>query len=350
MYTVEIITKVDSVFKKEWESLSRKGQNASYFNSYAWFRTCVDVFSINQFEILTVRSAGNLVAILPMVNTQKHGIKILSNPGGKFNDRNPFLCASYDKKLLMTIIKVLQKKGSFMLPEVTEEVAQILKTRKGLQVVESSVNYILPFSDGPFVTLNKDQKRKIKKALRMHGQNIRFEMTIGDRRSFDIAKQIDKKSYREKKGIGTFVNEDESAFFEKLLKNNPDNMGINILYYKEQPISYEIGIHYNKIYYGVNKSFDANFLHLTPGKLTAYFLLEGLHNKGYKMFDFSRGDDQLKRSFTKMVKKQYDIYWIENRFQKAWLGILNSAKKKIIDTKFLYFAYRKTRSVAISML
>jgi hypothetical protein len=47
---------------------------------------------------------------------------------------------------------------------------------------------------------------------------------------------------------------------------------------------------------------------LVPGKVLLYFLLPELVERGFTLFDFSRGDSLLKRQFTQQKKIQYDIF------------------------------------------
>lgn len=340
-YTISYLTDIDEKDITMWNLLWQKSPFGHYFNSYIWFLTCKEVFSEFFYEVVFIKEGERLVAVLPLVKKERLGLGYVTNPGEKYIDRSALLTDKADFGMINFLIKELSIKGSFILPEITEEFEKIFKKNKNVTVEKSGTNLRLPFGDNPIRFLDKKQRKKIEKILRIYGKDLRIEMKRGSISALKKAISIDMKSYREKKNIGTFRNEIDKKFFLTLVKLNRDAVGINILYFKKKPIAYEVGIRSKKIYSGLNKSFDNNYRHLIPGKVIAFLLFMRLYEEGIEEFDFCRGEDMLKKSFTREFRIQYNAYFIKNPLKKAVFTTLFKAKHALINNSKFYSTYRK---------
>ncbi len=341
---IEYIEFINESLIEEWKSLWDSSVCAHFFNSYVWFQICSEVYPDLKPVIICIRHKNKLKALLPLVLVKKFGISFYTNPGGLFVDRSALLIDKYETATINTLFNALKAKGSFVLTEVPEDLASLFSQR-GIEKLETGVNLQLPFENNPFRFVKSKNMRKIKKVYEEYGRDISFEMNRGSVQSLKIAMKIDRISYRQKKNIGTFNNPLNRAFFASLVKNGRDNIGMNVLYYKKKPIAYEIGVRSGKIYHGINKSFNNSYAFLTPGKILAYSLFEGLHKEGMELFDFSRGDDMLKRSFTSISKMQYDIYYTNNLAARILLVNLSKLRKKLVSNRLFYSNYRKLVSL-----
>jgi CelD/BcsL family acetyltransferase involved in cellulose biosynthesis len=344
MKKVELIKNVDQKLAREWEFLWENSDTAHFFNSYKWFQVCQEVFPDAKYSILCVRDNESLEAVMPLVVSRKIGVKFLTNPGGKYIDRSALLVKKQDKAIIKCLVTKLKTKGSFLLPEVQSQLADLFVGQQ-LTKVTSGINLQLPFEDNPFRFVKAKNKRKITKIHEEYGKDLKFVMNRGNSATLKLAMNIDGISYRQKKNIGTFNNLIDRKFFTSLSRIAMQDTGINILYYKKKPVAYEIGIRAGKTYHGLNKSFDNRYAFLTPGKILAHYLFDGLHKEGIELFDFSRGDDMLKRSFTDITKMQYDIYYTDNLLARIALVGTSSLRKKLVENKLFYSTYRKLRSI-----
>ena len=344
MKKVELIKNVDQKLAKEWEFLWENSDTAHFFNSYKWFLVCQEVFPGAKYSILCVRDNESLEAVMPLVVSRKLGVKFHTNPGGKYIDRSALLVKKRDKAIIKCLVTKLKRMGSFFLPEVQSQLADLFVGQQ-LTKVTSGINLQLPFENNPFRFVKSKNMRKIEKIHEEYGRDIEFVMNRGNLKTLKLAMKIDGISYRQKKNIGTFNNSLDRAFFTHLINIGTEQVGINVLYYKKKPVAYEIGVRAGKIYHGLNKSFDNRYAFLTPGKILAHSLFEGLYAEGIELFDFSRGDDMLKRSFTTVSKMQYDIYYTNNLLARIALVGTSSLRKKLVGNKLFYSTYRKLVSI-----
>lgn len=329
----------------DWKILWQNSSTSHYFNSYDWYKTIKKVYTNTKVYVATLRQNGQLIAVLTLSKEKLYGVTVLKNPGGKFIDRSSLLTESNDRKVLEIFLKNLSSQNNVLLNEVTEDIESTLKNTRNINFLNSNVNYTLPFENNPFRFMQKEDRRKIRKVMKEHPNMFNLVMARGDLKLLDTAIKIDSKSYRDRKNIATFKNKIDRKFFEEIIKNNPKSAGINILYFRNKPIAYEIGIRAKGVYYGLNKSFDYKFRKLTPGKIIAYLLFEGLHKEGIKAFDFARGKDMLKKSFTKIEKKQYDAYIFNSKIKETWITSIKKAREQIVNNTFLYSTYRKAISL-----
>jgi CelD/BcsL family acetyltransferase involved in cellulose biosynthesis len=336
------ITSLTPEFKKEWEELSKKSAMSHYFNSLDWFLTCLDAFSYENFLILTARCDGELVGLLPLIKGRNYGISFFKNPGEKFIDRSPLLMQTFDKRILNKILNSLKKKGSFYLTELIDETILLLKPKHYL-IKKIDTNFYLPLGEGSSKHMSSRSKKNMDKLIERNKEHLEFKQYNSDVNALKIVRKVAKRSHKSRKNIESFDEENDRIFFEKLIENNPQSAKLNILFYKKRPISFEIGLLFENIYYGINTSFDYSFRQLSPGKMIEYFLIDSLKSAHVKVFDFSRGDDNVKRALTSLFKYQYDVYYLDSKFKNKIITSSISIEKTIKSNPKLYQTYRNVK-------
>lgn len=72
-------------------------------------------------------------------------------------------------------------------------------------------------------------------------------------------------------------------------------------------ISYMLGFVMNKVYFQWNIGFSENYKMFSPNKVHHLFLIEECFKRGYKEFDFMRGDSKYKFDWTKSFRRNYRV-------------------------------------------
>jgi CelD/BcsL family acetyltransferase involved in cellulose biosynthesis len=93
---------------------------------------------------------------------------------------------------------------------------------------------------------------------------------------------------------------------------------INLLYYKDEPISFQYGFLSKGVFNASNMAYMASFADFIPGRLLTYLVLPELIKLGITKMDFSRGNSQFKREFTRDFYQQYLVFYSANFFIKSW--------------------------------
>ena len=125
-------------------------------------------------------------------------------------------------------------------------------------------------------------------------------------------------------------------------------MRINILYFKNMPISYEIGFIAGKTYFGNQIAFKSQYKQYVPGKVLLVKLLEHYAEKGIEKIDFGSGDNHIKRAFTKNHNQFYQVVLSANTFVRVYIPFLFQVKNelyyKLQEHLTIYLAYRSMRN------
>jgi hypothetical protein len=197
-------------------------------------------------------------------------------------------------------------------------------------------------SDDPFIFLSKKQRSKIFSKVKKNQNRLILKNYQGIGEGLDIAFAIDEKSAKRESGRPTFVGEQDRQFYRHLIFELKDRVTIDILFYDSIAIAYSINFVYGKIYHAFKTDYDKNFRYLSPGKLILFFLLPRLKQEGFKMFDFSRGANVLKREFTPLAYPQYDLYYARNVFIRSWWKInliKENFKERLLENERFYNKY-----------
>ncbi len=327
-------------FLDKWHILWEKAYNPHLFNTPEWFLAYCEVFDVKDSLVLFIEEKGQLVALLPLVYDKVFGIRALVSPGGRFLDKSSLLLRLNDDSCINLIIKKLMSIDSFYLHELSKELSDmIVKSNRELLVREASINPYIPLTGDPFQYLAKDNKNKIFNRVKRNKEHLKYRNFLGDPAALEIAFTVDEISYKKTKGKPVFSSEREKSFFRKLLVMCKQHIVVNVVYYDNVPIVYDIGYLYKNTYQGALTSYNTNYRNLSPGKLLLYFILQRVKKEGLDTFDFSRGSSVFKSEFTNLSYPQYDAFYAKNLIVKYWWYSANNLYFFILENKLLYGLY-----------
>lgn len=333
----EILKKLDNSFVEKWQSVWDNQSGAHFFNSPDWFMVCLQSFGIKNYSVFVGYRNEQIKVILPMVEVKKFGIKFLASPGGKYLDKNSLLLADNNKQALWKIIEKTSKYANIYLAEVNSDVKE--QSPKNIFFKEASVNPYISLDENPFRFLPKKQKRDLLRRIRKYKD---FELKVYGvnlQEHLSTIFNIEKQSYKRKKGRHIFDNLTARKLYDQISKNSGKAL-VAILHFQDKPISHMFGLVYKNVFMAYHMAYLEEYKKLVPGKILLMFLLIKLKEEGFKMFDFSRGDSLLKQQFSQQKKIQYDIYVIRNRSVRLYINsillIQESFKNVKKDIKLFY--------------
>lgn len=328
---------LDNKLLEKWKKLWNISNDAHSFNAPEWLLVCKDTFNIDKFIILTVEENNELIALLPLVTEGKFGITTLCSPGRKFLDKSTLLMKDNNVALFRTIMNYLGNKDSFYLQEMSADLVDMLP----LSMLKNgiSINPYLPLRPDPFQFMSGKNRHKLFKTINTCTKYLKFKSFTGSLEALQIAVEIDKRSSKRQAGKAVFEKAEDHTFYSQLIKKFKQNFVIDILFYNSFPIAFSFGLLYGKTYHALNTAYDIEYGKIMPGKLLLYYIIQHLKEKNMEIFNFSRGQSQLKKSFTNLQETQYDIFYVKNTILKHWWYAAHKVHNEILDNRLLYGTY-----------
>lgn len=335
---VSQISNLDNITRSQWKRLETQSPHAHFFATLTWFELCLDVFQIKNYQILKVFEDKNLVAILPLVQSELFGMKTFTVAGGNYIDRIPLLWIGDSNVIIRSLFKKINGYERVLLAEIPEEIIDSILSIKDYAVRTASKNYYLPLVDDPYQFVNKKQKSKVKNKF-IKNPEITHKTYFGDKNGLALAKEVDLQSAKKERGQATFTDKENDTFFQSLLKHAKKQFVVDVLLCKNSPIAYSIGIEYKHVYYALNTSYKYEYKKYIPGKLLLYKIIERLRKEKIQMLDFCRGDSVLKQEFTQLYKTQYDVLITKSPTTKLLWKKQAEVQDFILHTDWIYMAY-----------
>lgn len=176
-YTINIATKLDSKLAKEWKRLWLSAENSNVFNSPEWFLACINAYKIKDYKIYRVYRNKELVALLPIRDYRRFGIKVGGSLCNRFLYDTSFLMLTYEDNLLKILFEEVASRGSFYITRVDNDVAVRLK-----RIFPRMFSPLLAAS--PYIELNnysfrlasKSNNRKIRSIIRKNRKELGFRV------------------------------------------------------------------------------------------------------------------------------------------------------------------------------
>lgn len=122
------------------------------------------------------------------------------------------------------------------------------------------------------------------------------------------------------------------CFHENLIRYGLEKkiVDISILKFNNHIISYHLGFNALNRFYYYMPAIDLEFAKFSPGKIHLYFLFECAYNRGIKIFDHLRGDENYKAGWTDKIQELYYLEKKSSNFQsKIKTRLLNFKKLQL---------------------
>jgi len=342
---LEVYKDLTPALQIQWQNLWENAINAHSFNSPLWWLTCMRTYTYKDRYLVFAKKNQILSAILPLVKKHVFGVQALTSPGGKYLDKSTLVLKDPGTINLAEVIVRFGLKENIYLQEVDEKVLTLNGAEYSKR--ESSKNPFLVLKPDPFRYFSKRQQRKIKITLNHIKNDIVYKTFTANREALETAFMIDKNSVKREAGRAAFPAKQDEDFFRNLLSAFRNQVVIDILYLKNVPIIFYLGLVYKKTYHAYSTSYVSGYKYLVPGKLMLYYLIKRLVQEGYETLDFSRGRDRLKMDFTPNYTTQYDCLVSPNiAITKIW-ETANKTRERIVETPWLYNPYCTLKKLLI---
>lgn len=324
-------------FNSKWIKFWRKDSNKSLFNSPFWFQSCLKVFKHSKtLVIVALNSKGEILAIIPLVLDKKFGTNLYVSPGGKYLDQSTLLISKDIKGTeINQIMQFMSKNYDYCLNEIPSRDFQSLKlANKEFSYSIASTGRDLVFENNPYRNLNKENLRRLKKRLNDNKNTLSFkynQYSLG--KSLQLSKTIEKNSNKVEKFKSIFSDLKLIRLCSELNKNKEINVNFSFLFYQNIPICYKFGFILDQKYHYSNSAYNKNYSKLSPGRLLMIKLIEELQSNKINYIDFSRGETNFKKEFSKNMYEQYVIYSLRNPVKQLTWQLIYSIKPFVVKNE-----------------
>jgi len=319
-YEIKVFSALNSELKAYWQNFEIKS-NSYCFQSYEWIENYKNNFTHNNKKyslcVIVVLIKSKILCILPLEIEKRANVKILKWVGDKhFDYMAPIL--SEDFNLNKENFIQLWKEINNLLPRIDltyfSKQPEFINNIQNPFVVflrnykdSNTRNIFLPNTWKEYTTaiLKKNfyiQNLRKKKLLKKLG-NVKFRIINNKNEKKEyIEKLIEQKNVRlSSKGVKNFFNQEDLNFYKNFEKKELKEIKTHIsaLSLNDELIAIHWGVIYKKRFYYLLLSMkEENLRKYSPGRLLISLLIRWSIAKKLKIFDFTLGDEEYKKSWS----------------------------------------------------
>lgn len=333
MLIVNEYSSVNSNLEKKWHKLWKKSSYKTFFNSYEWFKICLQTFKYTESIIITVEKNDELIAILPLVKKKNYFV----SPGECYLDGTTLLIKNNFKDVIFVIQDYIRRnKYQVILKELNESLIEYFDK---VSIQFASNNPQANLDKGLENVIKHKELRYLKRIKEKNIDFLDFEIISGSMCNTEINRifKIEKSSSKPKLKRDIFKNKDARELFKNI--SIKDNSLLIILKYNDLDIAHLFSVKCDKTITAYHMAYNSDYSYLQPGKLVFLELMKYMLTNDLKTLDFSRGDSVLKRHFSNDNIKKCNIYINCNMFIRIKV-IFSNLIYKIKNTK-VYLKIKK---------
>lgn len=333
-------------FLLEWQTLWEQSSFATYANAPFWLQAVLRNFTFTEYLVIALYRNKKLVCVAPLEKEKLFGISCYTAAPNDFVCGMPFLLDPSDTEVLYTLVQELTALGVVVLDNLPSEFLHNLKQgTPNLAATLQTKNY--------FLTLAKDSNDNVVVPLRekLLRRAKRYEEVLclksfdgTDQKGLELAFAIDENSSKRTHGYPTFPTRQIMTFYQTLAMLFGTHFMSNILFFKDEPIAFEIGFSIGSTYTGSQIGFHKDYAFLSPGKVLAVRLLESFSKRPIEKIDFGSGDSELKQKLTKEYTELFHTVITKHFFVREYILLLFRAKEfgytMLKKHKNIYMLYR----------
>ena len=324
--------------REDWNSTLRRSNEDNIFSTWEWLSTWWKCFGKQRkLMIQLVKNKNDIVAIAPLMLTAHRIFRFPLNKiefiGTGFSDYCNFILTKEKKRSLELFLDRLNDRtinydcvDLKQIPETAEYASLLRKlaVRRSM-FIERSVStcyYMrLPDSRRTFkANIRRKTRREQERALRRLAEEYKVEFKIyndvdSTKEAVKMFFQLHQKRWIFKGSQGLVSSPMIRIFFSDICRIFAENGWLNLSFLMAdgEPISSLFGFEYNGKYYAYLSGFDPAYHKYSPGNLLVMHVAEDCVRRKLKEYDFLRGNEFYKRSWTSLNRKNIEMKFMRRR-------------------------------------
>ncbi|MEG3222146.1 GNAT family N-acetyltransferase [Vibrio gigantis] len=335
---VQIKNVWDDVVSKCYEELTDTSNKSTPFQSFSFVKSMYDNNTDSEPVFLLVKNGSKFIAIAALeIRTLKTAIgkvKVLRFINNNISDYNGISYHSETKP--SQIVKYIYKSFSSLDFDLfdfdnlmtDDYVNRELLTQLGFHY---KFSFLVKKSDCPMLLLNrfeKDVLKKVKKdterCLKRLNENHKVKVVIGEKiTSADMDLIVDMKTLvYGKHELCDYTNK---KIILDAIENGID-YDFSYLVCDDEIIAYHFGFVDSNTFYYYVPTFKREYSKYSIGNILLLELIKYYHNLGYDKFDFLRGAEEYKRSWTSYTSWNNELIAASSKKGMAYAAYLYSRR------------------------
>ena len=306
---------IDDRLRSEWSDLVERCADASIFQTPEWVLPWWKHFAEGHERVVTVRRAGRLVALVPLVELRRRGYglhaKVLAFAGEPLADRLGLVVDDTDAEAADVASRALVAgTGDFDVVELSEldvdgagERAIARAIRAAGTVAAERVCSRAPVLrlDRPWdevsQAFSKSLRTRLKRARRRQAERGDFAFTRWQPAADAVPgllqrfRDIEDRSWKGDRGVGVFAEGARWAFMNEIAHGFSARGWLDVatLENSERLIAYRFGFRFRGVFLDFNLAHDPDASEFSPGRTLLDDVVRDSHRIGLKAVDASRG-------------------------------------------------------------
>jgi CelD/BcsL family acetyltransferase involved in cellulose biosynthesis len=322
-YTIESVSTEEglSALESDWNRLSETADHPNAFVTYGWFRAWVRRIALEYHSgrflpnVLVLRESGSVAGIAPLVrHIASRFFRVRKLEFASIHaDYNDLVLGKDPTGQTMAIADFLARTSAEWdvvdLRDLRDTGEQIALIERALEHVGLSYRFFPEQNSCPYLTIGGDASEVTKRlsghvrrtlrnrSVRAAAQGLRTRIIENPAREPDLLRKLivleSKKHLRSVHPpfIGTYPDVFQSLF---------DNLGphgwlyVALLELGDQPVAFQFGFRCGDKLWDYAKAYDRSFSRFAPGTLLLLALLDYGFGRGFREYDFLRGEEPYK--------------------------------------------------------
>jgi CelD/BcsL family acetyltransferase involved in cellulose biosynthesis len=334
--------------KSAWNQLLLQNSVNEIFLTYEWFHSWCQAFQSGYTSLILLGWIGEeLVGIAPLL------IKKVRNRRIRYRSLRFLAQGDYaDFIVKLEAQKTFLRKIFEYLWQIREEwdvlelynIPEYSRALQDIKDIPSELKLDLNIQKNiacPTMMVDKDlefaQSCLKKKSMIRHYKYFKRDGDLSFQKIVDrseIKKQLEPffRQHIERRelaeGESLFLHPEVQDFYHRLVENLPsDWLDFSEVIFNGETIAYHFGFLYNQKYVWYKPAFNVQYAKRSPGEVLLRFLIENALEKRVKEFDFTIGDEPFKQRFSNLVRYNYKIELISNKWIRYWWKLLDCLRK-----------------------
>jgi len=157
----------------------------------------------------------------------------------------------------------------------------------------------------------RTQLRQLERKFYRNGNSRvhHFHTPEAIQKAFPDLLKVEQSNWKKKQGFGWAGNADAGDYYQKLLPEmaGQGHLWLSMLYLKNQPIAFQIGLIDHRDYLMHHIAFDESLAQASPGKFLLVETIKECIRKDFHRFDMLQGDHPYKLHYATEVASLLDI-------------------------------------------
>lgn len=319
--------------KDIWNQVLQNSRDNDVFSTWEWIRCWWQHFGKERkLRILVAKEDNEIIGFAPLMVSKYsflhlgkfHKLELIGSPDADYNN---FVISKKEHECLNLFLKHLSQSSDWDMLEF-RDIREGSVSAQVLNKVCGSPDSKLNFEMGtvcPYVTLpestelfmnslSANMRRNLRRKMRKLQETYNVEFKDYNKfasvdEAMDTFFDLHQRRWNSIGERGAFASAAFCAFHRDIAKafSRTGWLALDFLTLDDEPVSVEYSFDYGLKKYGYLTGFNPDFGRYSVGMISKLYVIEESIRKGFREYDFTRGLESYKTSWTAAVRKNFVV-------------------------------------------